>query len=153
MAGHIAAPYPDAVMHMTSIWMLTSFTSENGGTLIVPGSHWRRDNPTGENGIAKFEAYPGEIQITGSPGTILVMDSRLWHATAPNRSDQPRVGLAIRYAPWWLNLNVLLPGSQERLRLQRETGLRENEVPPVPVEVYERLPAEVKPLFEHWVRI
>lgn len=73
------------------------------------------------------------------------------HAAAVNRSSAPRVGLVVRYAPWWLNLDVFKPGSVERRRMVDEKGRRENEVLPVPLHVYEALPVNVKPLFRHWV--
>ncbi len=79
-----------------------------------------------------------------------MMDSRLWHAITPNRSDAPRVAMPIRYAPWWLNLESLRPGSDERDRLTAG-GQGENTVPPVPSDVFEDLPESVKPLFRHWV--
>ena len=58
----------------------------------------------------------------------------------------------MRYAPWWLNLDVLMPGSEEQMRMGEEAGYLTNNVPPVPSEVYERLPSKVQPLFRHWVR-
>lgn len=151
-AGHVPAPYPDAPMHLTTIWMLSAFTPENGGTLVVPGSHRTGDNPTGDPRIDAKAPYPTELQVTGPAGSVMVFDSRLWHATAPNRSAEPRVALAIRYAPWWLNLEVLMPGSVERARMVDEPGKTDNQVPPVPKQVYETLPANVKPLYRHWVR-
>lgn len=150
-AGHIPAPYPDVVMHLTTIWMLSPFTPETGATLIVPGSHRENNNPTGNNGVNPHEPYPTEMQVTGEAGSVLVFDSRMWHAAAVNRSSEPRVGLVVRYAPWWLNLDVLRPGSVERRRMVDETGRKENEVLPVPLQVFEALPANVKPLFRHWV--
>ena len=78
------------------------------------------------------------------------MDSRLWHAISPNRSTQSRVALPIRFAPGWLNLDSLRPGSGERKRLTAD-GLAENTVPMVPERVFANLPDEVKPLFRHWV--
>jgi len=150
--GHIPVPYPDFPMQLSTLWMLSDFTLENGGTLIVPGSHRTSDNPTGTMGVDRFEKYPTEMQVTGAAGTVLVFDSRLWHATAGNMSDCPRVGMVVRYAPWWLNLEVLMPGSEERKRMVEEPGLTENEVPPVPVDVYNRLPENVQPLYRHWVR-
>ena len=39
VASHIPAPYADAVMHVTAIFMLSPFNEETGGTLVVPGSH------------------------------------------------------------------------------------------------------------------
>jgi ectoine hydroxylase-related dioxygenase (phytanoyl-CoA dioxygenase family) len=151
-AGHIPAPYPDAVMHLTTLWMLSPFSSETGGTLVVPGSHRSDNNPSGDNGVDPNSPYPTEMQATGEAGDVLIFDSRLWHSVAPNHSDKPRVGMAIRWAPWWLNLDVLMPGSDERARMVDETGGRENSVRPVSPQVYSALPEEVKPLFRHWVR-
>ena len=150
-AGHVPAPYPDAVMHLTTIWMFSPFSIETGGTLIVPGSHKADNNPTGNNGVDPSAPYPTEMNATGDPGSVLLFDSRCWHATATNTGDQPRVGVAVRYAPWWLNLDVLMPDSDERKRMVDETGVIDNQVPPVPAGVFETLPQEVKPLFRHWV--
>jgi ectoine hydroxylase-related dioxygenase (phytanoyl-CoA dioxygenase family) len=151
-AGHIPAPYPDAVFHLTTLWMLSPFENENGGTLIVPGSHRRPTNPTHRNsGIDPKSIVAGETQATGPAGSVLVMDSRLWHATAPNGTGEPRVALAVRYAPWWLNLEPLRPGSDARQHLCDATGLGENVVPPIRRDVYDQLPANVQSLYRHWV--
>ena len=108
-AGHIPAPYPDATVHLTTLWMLAPFTEENGGTLLVPGSHRSPNNPTGDNGVDPLAPYPTEVNACGPAGSVLVLDSRLWHATAPNRSHEPRTSVVVRYAPWWLNVEVLRP--------------------------------------------
>ena len=149
-AGHIPAPYPDLRMHVTTLWMLSSFSAENGGTLVVPASHRRSSNPTADTECDVHRRLPEETRITGEAGSVLVMDSRLWHATAPNQTQEPRVALAIRYAPWWLNLEVLRPESAERQRMCKESGRDDNRVPSVPDAVYAQLPAEVQPLFQHW---
>lgn len=149
-AGHVPAPYPDAVFHLTTLWMLTPFTAANGATLVVPGSHRRANNPSGD-GSDPLALLPDEIQLEAEAGAVAVLDSRLWHATAANTSQAARVGLAIRYAPWWLNLALLKPGSDERRRMVDERGLKDNEVPPVEAAVYRRLPTSVQPLFRHWV--
>ena len=148
-AGHVKAPYPDAVLHLTTIWMLTPFTADTG-TLVVPGSHRRPDNPSGDACVDPHRSHPEEVAAEGDAGSVLVMDSRLWHAISPNRSGESRVALPIRFAPWWLNLDSLRPGSDERRRLTAG-GLSENVVPLVPAEVFARLPEGVKPLFRHWV--
>ena len=149
-AGHIPAPYPDLRMHVTTLWMLSPFSAENGGTLVVPASHRRNSNPTADTGCDVHQPLPEETRITGEAGSVLVMDSRLWHATAPNQTQEPRVALAIRYAPWWLNLEVLRPDSAERRRMCSESGQDDNRVPSVPNEVYSKLPGTVQPLFQHW---
>lgn len=150
-AGHVPAPYPDVVMHLTTIWMLSSFDGENGGTLVVPGSHRASNNPTGDNGVDPDVPYPTELNVTGDAGSVLVMDSRLWHATAANTSKDSRVAVVVRYAPWWLNLKVLEPDSVDRRFLVDATGKKENLVPTLPQKVYDGLPAELKGLVYHWV--
>ncbi|MEZ4734418.1 MAG: phytanoyl-CoA dioxygenase family protein [Caldilineaceae bacterium] len=150
-AGCIPAPYPDLPMHITTIWMLSSFSAASGGTLVISGSHRMSNNPTGGYGIGDLDPYPTEVNATGQAGDVLVMDSRLWHATAPNVTNDPRVAIVIRYAPWWLDLSVLQPNSATRQRLQEATGRRENQVPLMPQAVYAGLPAQTQPLFAHWV--
>ena len=122
-AGHIDAPYPDTPMHVTTLWMLSPFSAENGGTLIVPGSHRSPNNPTGDNGVDPLEPYATEMNVSGSAGSVLIMDSRTWHAAAPNNTNEPRVAVVVRYAPWWLNTKVLWPGSRERQILVEKTAV------------------------------
>ena len=157
-AGRILAPYPDGVFHLTTIWMLSPFTAENGATLVLPGSHRLPSNPTAERAQphpsvmpGQYDPIAGQMNVAGSPGSVLVMDSRLWHATAANLSERPRVALIVRYAPWWLNLAVLNPDSDERRRICDEAGRYDNVVPLVRREVYDSLPASAMPLFRHWV--
>ena len=152
-ASHIPAPYPDAVLHLSTIWMLTPFSAETGGTLVVPGSHrWPRNPAAGDMPEVDNEAvYPTERHVEGSAGSALVYDSRLWHAVAANRSDQPRVALIVRYAPWWLNLNPTLVGRPEHQAMVVETGGKNYEMEPLDREVFESLPGQVQPLYRHWV--
>ncbi len=150
-AGHIPAPYPDVLLHLTTLWMLSPFSTENGGTLIVPQSHRSPNNPTGANGIDPHAKHPGEIHVCGNAGDVLLFDSRLWHASAPNTTQSPRVALAVRYAPWWLNLEILRPGSDERRRMVDEPANRENVVPALPRAAYDVLPNNLKLLLRHWL--
>ena len=150
-AGHIPAPYPDGCFHLTTLWMFSPFTSENGGTLVVPGSHRITTNPTTDMGVDPDAPYPTELLVTGRAGSVLMFDSRLWHAANHNGSSEQRVAMSIRFAPWWLNLEVLRPGSDERRRMVDETGRTESCVPSVTRQAYNRLPSDVQPLFRHWV--
>jgi hypothetical protein len=150
-AGHIPAPYPDVLMHITTLWMLSPFEVENGGTLVLPGSHRCPTNPTAENGPDPNSRFASETHAAGSAGSVLVMDSRLWHATAPNQGNVPRVALAVRYAPWWLDLEVLRPESHQRQRMCNESGKSDNIVPSIRRDVFDRLPDAVRPLYRHWI--
>ncbi|MBS10542.1 MAG: hypothetical protein CME19_02920 [Gemmatimonadetes bacterium] len=150
-AGHVEAPYPDLPMHITTLWMISEFSAENGGTLIVPSSHREPNNPTGDIGVDQHAEHPDEINATGPAGSVLILDSRIWHSTAPNMTDQPRVSVVVRYAPWWLNTRMLMPDSNEREVMMERTGLNENSQPSLPRDVYEGLPETVQPLFGHWL--
>ncbi|MCY3792616.1 MAG: phytanoyl-CoA dioxygenase family protein [Gemmatimonadetes bacterium] len=152
-ASHIPSPYPDAVLHLSTIWMLTPFSAETGGTFVVPGSHrWPRNPAAGDMPAMDQDAsYPTECQIEGTAGSVLVYDSRLWHAVASNQSKSDRVALIVRYAPWWLNLNPTLIGRPEHEAMVVETGGKNYEMVPIEREVFDRLPKEVKLLYRHWV--
>ncbi len=152
-ASHIPAPYPDTIVHLSTIWMFSPFSPETGGTFVVPGSHRMNNNPSaaGVEGIDPDAPYPTETQVSGAAGSVLLYDSRLWHAVAPNLSDRPRVALIVRYAPWWLNLNPTMVGTPEHTRMVVETGGKNYESIPVKKDVYESLPDNVKPLYRHWV--
>ena len=151
VASHVPAPYPDAVMHVTAIFMLSPFTEETGGTLVVPGSHRSSTNPSGENGVDRDSPYPTEINAQGEPGDVLLFDSRLWHSVAPNHSDRARTAVIARYAPWWLNLSVQRPGTPDHTQIVVETGGKPSVVPLVKRDVFESLPEEARALFRHWV--
>ena len=151
---HFPAPYPDRIAHTTALLMISPFTDENGGTLVVPGSHRRNTNPTDkQSGFDPYAVYPDEIRITGPAGSLLLMDSRTWHCSPANRSDEARVCVALRYAPWWLNLEALDPQSELRRQWVEEPGLIENDQARIPREAYERLPEKAKPLLRHWIQL
>ena len=152
-AARIPAPYPDVVMHLTTMWMLTDFTEENGATIIVPQSHRRPDHPRkgGTLDTDPMSPHPDERRLLGKAGTVALMDSRLWHAVAPNVSAEERVAVIVRYAPWWLNLSPLRPGSSDRQQIVESVNGRDSQVPPLLPEVFEALPATAKPLLQHAV--
>ena len=145
----LPSPYPDLILQLATLWMLSPFRDDNGGTLVVPGSHRSSNNPTGDNGVEPYSPCPGELQVTGTAGSVLVYDSRLWHASGPNRSDSPRVALVARYVPWWLNLNPIISGSAEFEARKAVGGKKVYAVPPVSTQTFAALPDHAKPLFLH----
>ena len=149
---HFPAPYPDVTAHLTTIWMLTPFTPDGGGTLLVPGSHRAYNNPSDDDwSVDAMAEYPTEVQATGSAGSVLIFDSRLWHSAAANTSNETRVAVVVRWAPWWLNVNPIVPGTAEYEELAEETGERPDDVVLIGQEAHERLPDAAKPLFRHIV--
>ncbi len=152
-ACHFPAPYPDQMVHVTALLMVSAFTKENGGTFVIPGSHRRNTNPTDPNsGYDEFAQFPDELRVTSPAGAMLLMDSRTWHCSPANNSDRSRICVALRYAPWWLNLEALGPESELRKQWVVEPGLHENDQARIPREAYERLPEKAKPLLRHWIQ-
>ena len=130
---HIPQPFPQAVIGITTLWMLTEFTTGNGGTWVVPRTHVSPRNPRGKHdNIDERSPIQGELQATGSAGSVLIMDSRIWHSNAANPSAGPRTAVVVRYAPWWLNLELY--------------GVN---TAPIPGDVFDALPEGVKLLYEH----
>jgi ectoine hydroxylase-related dioxygenase (phytanoyl-CoA dioxygenase family) len=94
MARHLERPH--APMMVTSMWALTDFTAENGGTLFVPGSH-RSPRTADENG-----ALDGvEIRALEMPaGSVMVFHGSLWHGGGANTTDDEwRLGVNVQYCP------------------------------------------------------
>ena len=141
-AVRIQAPYPDTLLHLGTLWSLTPFSRSTGGTWILPGSHRLPHNPTGDLTLEPGSPRPGEEQVSAPAGSVIAYDSRLWHATATNRSPKPRVALAIRYAPWWLNLQGLKRGTAD-YEASLATGRTPVHIPALPVDVFERLPEKL----------
>ena len=66
---------------------VTDFTAENGGTMVVPGSHLWDD----ERGPQVDEAVPTEM----SAGSALIWVGGTFHGGGTNSSDSNRIGLTI----------------------------------------------------------
>lgn len=74
------------------IWMLDDFTPENGATRFVPGTH--RAGRLPQEVLADPEApHPDERLVLGKAGTVVVMNTHLWHGGTANRTDKPRLAL------------------------------------------------------------
>ena len=83
----LAAPYHflEAPILVNTIYILQDVNEENGGTLIVPGSHHLYCE-----GGGKFGKVPPPINLEAPAGTIMLMDGRVLHGGAVNKSDRLR---------------------------------------------------------------
>jgi len=79
-----------------TVWLLDDFTTENGATRMVPGSHTWGQRP--QDVLADPMApHPQEILLTGRAGSIAVMNAHLWHGGTANRSAAPRLAMHAFY--------------------------------------------------------
>ncbi|KUI70459.1 hypothetical protein VM1G_06003 [Cytospora mali] len=76
----IQPPIRDLAFGLNIMWYFEDITEENGGTRVFPGSHLGQIAP---NDLFTVE---GTAAAEGPAGTALVFESRLWHATGPNRA-------------------------------------------------------------------
>ncbi|MGA9276910.1 phytanoyl-CoA dioxygenase family protein [Ilumatobacter sp.] len=89
--------------HPLTINLLTPITDvdeENGGTLLIPGSHRvltdavRAGAPVGKLGPA--------INLDAEAGTMVIIDGRVLHGTGINRTDTPRIVMLNAMQVGWL---------------------------------------------------
>ena len=79
-----------------TVWMLDDFTTENGATRVIPGSHtWgRRPQDALEDPRAP---HPQEVLVLGRAGSIAVMNAHAWHGGTANRTPAPRLAMHAFY--------------------------------------------------------
>ena len=90
--------YPLSHLGMTTLmptmWALSDFDEQNGGTQVVPGSHrWPDERKPSSDEILSTRMTQGSVLIYLG-GTI--------HGGGENRSNTNRTGLALQYSLGWL---------------------------------------------------
>ena len=103
--------WPIRPLATCSVWIaVDAATTENGCLRVIPGSHRRRRLGKHDYNGAEGLSLPLEIRaeeydegtaedIVLAPGQISLHDVFLIHGSAPNRSEQPRRGMTLRYMP------------------------------------------------------
>ena len=75
------------VASINVFFSVDAFTEENGGTIVVPGTHQQAVRPE----PAHLEA--SAVPVVCPAGSMLVFDSTLWHAAGPNVSGRDRLAI------------------------------------------------------------
>ena len=74
------------------IWLLDDFTAENGTTRFVPGSHHSGKLP--QDVLSDPAApHPDEKLLLEKAGTVVVMNTHMWHGATANRTANHRRAL------------------------------------------------------------
>lgn len=79
----------DFPVMLNCLIMLDDFTVENGGTYLLPKSHLEERKPSDD------EFFTKAIQATGKRGDILIFNANVWHASAPNNTQEDRRAIPI----------------------------------------------------------
>lgn len=107
---HVREPHEDTAQHLhgdSTIDLRLHFDlqlmyfphdvlPEMGGTLLVPGSHFRRIN---ESDIGRYQNIVGQIPMVCQAGTILALHHGIWHCGRQNNSNQRRYMFKVRLNP------------------------------------------------------
>ena len=89
--------WPHQPVVLNTMWALDDFTTENGATRFIPGSHRVAPDHTGP--------LPDEaltVPATMAAGSVLFYIGTLVHGGGANRSDRPRLGVILEYVASWL---------------------------------------------------
>lgn len=74
--------YPEAV------------SREAGGTLLIPGSHFRRINE-----ISRYQNHRGQVRVVCPAGSVVVVHHGIWHCGRANRTTDTRYMFKLRLEP------------------------------------------------------
>jgi ectoine hydroxylase-related dioxygenase (phytanoyl-CoA dioxygenase family) len=96
------APFSSAAAPFTvnTMFILADTSADNGGTLVVPGSH-RLTSAAGP-GEPLTEPMPPAINLTAPAGTVMMFEGRLLHGTGVNRSNATRAILVMNSVKWFM---------------------------------------------------
>ena len=101
--------------------MLNGMCKENGGTLIVPGSHLFGRHP---DNILDKDIFT--ISAEGPPGCAIITDGRLWHGTGANITQKNRLALLITFCgPQFRPQENFTMGIREEVFLQLDNYQKE----------------------------
>lgn len=110
--GAPAPPRPP--QGVSTIWAIDEFTSTNGATDVIPGSH-RWTFPWPDRAEQERQSVPLEL----APGSVAVFPGTLFHRSGANRSDGMRLGMTIQYCqPWLRQLENLMLATPPELAAQ-----------------------------------
>ncbi len=90
-------PFPeDYDVQCNTIWAMTDFTTENGATRVIPGSHKVFDKQGSDYTTAD------EVRAVMPKGSVFFYTGKVYHSAAPNVSNMIRQGINITYAVGWV---------------------------------------------------
>lgn len=93
--------HPGYEVMVNCMWAVDDFTSENGATVLVPGSHkWARKDSLN----LELNDLPADALVSGEmkKGSVLIYLGSLFHCGGHNKTANRRCGAVISYCLGWL---------------------------------------------------
>jgi ectoine hydroxylase-related dioxygenase (phytanoyl-CoA dioxygenase family) len=116
-------PRPRPSISMSVIGAIDAFTAQNGGTVMLPGSHrWTLEQANAaRDSIRAGRRSPetdGMFSLEMPAGAIAVFQGTLIHGAGANTSDAPRMAFTNQYCDPWARTqeNFYLSVPKERVR-------------------------------------
>jgi len=102
---HVDRPHfiPGYTEALGCLVLLNDFTTENGATWILPGSHKSASEPD------KDYFFKNAIRLTAPAGSVFYFNLRMWHASGFNYTNQWRHCLGIGMVRGYLKQRIDLP--------------------------------------------
>lgn len=124
-------------LSINSFYCLTDFTSVNGSTRFLVGSHQKE-------GQTASDRDQSPVSVHAPAGSAIIFDSTIWHSGGTNVTSEPRIGVNVQWTHHWMKQQIDLvrvlgssrcgdfsPAVQQRLGYNSQvvTSLQEYYVP------------------------
>jgi ectoine hydroxylase-related dioxygenase (phytanoyl-CoA dioxygenase family) len=124
--GFYQQPRPRPPLGISVIGAIDAFTAENGGTVMIPGSHRWSDAEVAGFRLGRTPATPPPpeaVALEMPAGAIAVFPGTLVHGAGANRSKTPRLAFTNQYCEPWLRTqeNFYLGIPKARVRAMSPT--------------------------------
>ena len=90
-------PLPEIPLAVQNVWILDDFTSDNGATHVVPGSHLSLKKPPWG-----YQDIDNDVILSAPAGSLAMWTSHTWHKSGENITDDPRRAILGYYVRSWI---------------------------------------------------
>jgi ectoine hydroxylase-related dioxygenase (phytanoyl-CoA dioxygenase family) len=116
-------PRPRPPIGISVIGAIDPFTAENGGTLMIPGSHRWSTEEVSAFRDGRMTPRPTPVPLEMPAGAIAVFPGTLVHGAGANASQSPRLAYTSQYCEPWVRTqeNFYLAIPKDRVRAMSPT--------------------------------
>lgn len=123
-SSQLPGPRPHPYLGVSTIWALDDFTSTNGATEVLPGSHLWDDSQVSAAFSSQDSLKPTPVLMPA--GSAVVFLGNLAHRGGANNSMGTRLGITPQYcAPWLRQLENMVLAVPPELAGQYSTRVQE----------------------------